>query len=40
MHYTVSQKTTLTSHTITLMYINRFRLFLAKILLSEYAIEW
>jgi len=39
-NYTVSQKTTLTLHTITSMHINRFRSFVAQILLSEYAIEW
>ena len=38
--YTVSEKTTLTLHTMTSTHINRFWLFLAEMLLSEYAIEW
>jgi len=37
--YTVSQKTTLTLHTTSSKHINRFFLFLAEMLLSEYAIE-
>ena len=34
------KKTTLMLHTIDSTHINRFRLFLAEMLLREYAIEW
>ena len=36
----VSEKTTLMLHTIDSTHINRFRQFLAEMLLREYAIEW